>query len=212
MAISCALVMVCWNRSSAVLWASLSFRVSEAVAAAAGRVAEDVGEDGGRGLVGPGAGEAGGFVDGEAVVVVAGLALAVDDVCGEDLHQPWVPGEHRVQVGGHGGGRGAPVDRIKVGQRELAPHLVGGEQDEVVLVLDVPVHGRGGGVEPVAQGAHVEPLEALGVQELDGGADDLVPGEGVACHGLTVRSTCTKFKKALARCSSPGLPSSRPAS
>ena len=89
------------------------------------------------------AGESGRLVDGQAVLVMAGGARPEHHQGAECLHQPGVAGEHRVQVGGHGRGGRPPVDRRQVGQRDLAPHLIAGEHDEIVRAAHVPVH-RGG--------------------------------------------------------------------
>jgi hypothetical protein len=94
------------------------------------------------------------------MVIVARLARAVEQERTEGLHQPGVAAEHRVQFGGHRGCRGPPAGRGLVGQRDLVPHLVGGQGDEVVLAAHVPIGGRRRGAKPVAQCALGRPRRA----------------------------------------------------
>jgi hypothetical protein len=89
-------------------------------------VAENVGEHGGSRTVGADAGEAGLLVDRQEMVVVPGLAGAVEQVASEGLDEPGVTAEHRVQVGGHDGGRRPPVAGVQAGQADLGPQGVGG--------------------------------------------------------------------------------------
>jgi fucose permease len=157
-------------------------------------IAEHEGEDGRHGLVGLGGGEPGGLEDREAVVIVAGLARAVEQQRAERLDQPGMAGEHAVQLRGHCGGRRPPAGHGQVGQRDLVPHLVGGEGDQVLLAAHVPVDRGRRRAQPRAQGAHVQAFEARAVQQADGGVDDLLAGQRVARHAPTIghqAATCT---------------------
>src|SRR6185437_7304213 len=81
---------------------------------------------------------------------------------------------------------GPPARRVRVGPRDLAPHLVGGQRDEVVLAAHVPVDRGGGRPEALAQGAHVQALEPFGGEQVNGRADDLFAGQRVARHVPTI--------------------------
>ncbi len=114
---------------------------------------------------------------------MAGLAGAVHEMAAECLAEPGVPGEHGVHAGGLEGGGRTPVRGVEIGLLDLVPDRIAGEPDQVVLGFDVPVDGRGGRAEPFGQAAHVEAVQPLVVQQLDGCLDDPLCGQRVSRHG-----------------------------
>jgi hypothetical protein len=47
--------------------------------------------------------------------------------------------------------------------------MIAGQDDEIVLALDVPVDRRRAGAEPSGQRSHVQSFHAFVIEQLDGG-------------------------------------------
>lgn len=91
--------------------------------------------------------------------------------------QPGVAQGRRAEGAGGLGGGGAPVGAVGGGDRDLAEGLVHRQFHQLVLGRDVPVERGRAGVQPGAELAHAECLDAVGVQHHDRLADDRGPAE-----------------------------------
>src|SRR3984957_8414686 len=147
------------------------------------RVTEHEGVHRGDGLVGLSAGESCRLIDRQVGVVVAGFAVPVGQVRPERMQHPRVACQHGMKLGGHGPRGLSPAHGQGVRQRDLVPRRVDSEVHQVVLASHVPVDGGRGRLQAFPQGAHIQSVQAVLVEEPDRARHDLVPGQGVTSHG-----------------------------
>jgi len=144
--------------------------------------AVDVAVDRVPGVVGHGVGEAG-FVEAAERGVDVAEHVWADVHAGDD--EQTGPGVAEEDVMGGDGAfahGGAPIG-ADCGGFDFADDEVGDAVEDFVFVCDVVVEGHGFDAELLGELAHGEGVEALGVGEVEGGAEDAVSGEGGAARG-----------------------------
>ena len=71
-------------------------------------------------------------------------------------------------------------------ERYFLPHPIAGQADQISFAFHVPVDRSRHSGEPLAQCAHVQALQALLIEQLDGHGNNPIAGECFARHGLTI--------------------------
>jgi hypothetical protein len=86
------------------------------------------------------------------------------------LQHPPVFGREHLQL--------RPPGQVVRRLRHLGDDGLGEEAEELLLVADMPIEGARAHAEALGQGAHGQALEARLIQQVEGGADDLLAAIG----------------------------------